>query len=72
MIRGQHPQFSFSGKVLDLNPGDAVIYDPDTFFACFPVEGTTFEHSFRVEGIDAIENKIKKADLALLSDDARE
>ena len=41
-----------------------MVYDPDTFFAEFPVESVMYEHSFRVEGIDSIENKIKKSDLA--------
>lgn len=60
--------FSFSGRVLVLEPQQAVVYDPDTFFAAFPVESVMYEHSFRVEGIDSIENKIKKADLALLTE----
>jgi endonuclease YncB( thermonuclease family) len=67
-IRGTYPSFSFSGRTLNIPAGQAVVYDPDTFFAAFPVEQTMYEHSFRVEGIDAIENKIKKADLALIND----
>ncbi len=46
-------------------------YDPDTLFGCFPVEDVIYEHSFRVNGIDSIENKIKKAELSSLNVEQR-
>jgi hypothetical protein len=66
MIRGQYPRFTFAGRTLKYEPDNVKIYDPDTVYANFPVEGVMYEHSFRVLGIDSIENKIKKTDLQTL------
>ena len=66
MNRGQYPRFSFAGRTLQYQPKEASVYDPDTLYICFPVEGVMYEHSLRVIGIDAIENKIKKVELQAL------
>ena len=71
MKRGQYPRFSFAGKTLQYQPNEATFYDPDSLFACFPVEGVMYEHSFRVLGIDAIENKIKKTDMQTIGIEQR-
>lgn len=63
----KYPRFSFAGRELKYEPESIKMYDPDTFTAAFAVEGVMYEHSFRVAGIDSIENKIKKTELEALT-----
>ena len=64
------PKYSLAGKVLKALKGTISMYDPDTLHVAFKLaeDQPCYQYALRVEGIDSIENKIKKTDLNTLSE----
>ncbi len=64
------PKYSLADKVLKALKGTISMYDPDTLHVAFKLaeDQPCYQYALRVEGIDSIENKIKKTDLNTLSE----
>ena len=65
-----YPRYSLEGRVLSASKGTISMYDPDTVFVAFKLaeDQPCYCYSLRLQGIDSVENRIKKADLNTLSE----